>query len=111
MNKFKQLVEKEEKQQRINISNWLNRMLERQNAHYIGHCNGSVTWFLRWLVSVRGISSHRKQEHVIVSIRRIIRLYNASETAWALIVQNKLREWYQGFASHQLFREEGFGKR
>jgi len=61
-------------------------MLKRQNVHYVGNCNVSVTWFLRWLVSVRGISSHRKQEHVIVSISGIIRLYNASQTAWALIV-------------------------
>jgi len=56
-------------------------MLKRKNVHYVGNCNVSVTWFLRWLVSVRGISSHRKQEHVIVSISGIIRLYNASQTA------------------------------
>jgi len=86
-------------------------MLERQNVHYAGHCNVSVTWFLRSLVSVRGTSSHRKQEHVIVSISRVIRLYIASQRVWALIVQNKQRERFQCFASHELFREEGFGKR
>jgi len=53
-------------------------MLEQQNVHYVGHCNVRVTWFLQWLVSVRGIFSHKKQEHVIASIRRIVRLYSAS---------------------------------
>ena len=53
-------------------------MLERQNVHCADHCKDSVTWFLRWLVSVRGIPSHRKQEHAIALIRRIIRLYITS---------------------------------
>jgi len=43
MHKFKQTLEKEEKEQRINSSSWVNRMLERENVHYVCHCNVSVT--------------------------------------------------------------------